>query len=189
MSEHAGRSSIGLPTVEDALALGLTRAEYELVCEHQGGPAESGRAGDVLAAVERALRLQALQEAPAHAADRGPARGHGSGRERRRGGRRRRSRVRVQGRVPQPPLRGRALPGRRHRRRRHPARHLRDRRPPDRGARLAALRRGRAGMRRSSARATCSTGPSPGSPTTATRSACRPSAARSTSRRPTSRTA
>ena len=25
------------PTVEDALALGLTRAEYELVCEHQGG--------------------------------------------------------------------------------------------------------------------------------------------------------
>ncbi|HEY3866212.1 MAG TPA: phosphoribosylformylglycinamidine synthase subunit PurL [Solirubrobacteraceae bacterium] len=27
-----------LPTVEDALALGLTRAEYELVCEKQGGP-------------------------------------------------------------------------------------------------------------------------------------------------------
>jgi phosphoribosylformylglycinamidine synthase subunit PurL len=27
-----------LPTIEDALALGLTRAEYELVCEHQGGP-------------------------------------------------------------------------------------------------------------------------------------------------------
>jgi phosphoribosylformylglycinamidine synthase subunit PurL len=27
-----------LPTVEDALALGLTRAEYELVCELQGGP-------------------------------------------------------------------------------------------------------------------------------------------------------
>jgi phosphoribosylformylglycinamidine synthase len=26
------------PTVEDALALGLTRAEYELVCEHQGRP-------------------------------------------------------------------------------------------------------------------------------------------------------
>src|SRR5579862_2793025 len=25
------------PTVEDALALGLTRAEYELVCEHQAG--------------------------------------------------------------------------------------------------------------------------------------------------------
>ncbi|HEX8714966.1 MAG TPA: phosphoribosylformylglycinamidine synthase subunit PurL, partial [Solirubrobacteraceae bacterium] len=27
-----------LPTVEDALALGLTAAEYELVCEKQGGP-------------------------------------------------------------------------------------------------------------------------------------------------------
>ncbi len=27
-----------LPSVEDALALGLTRAEYALVCEHQGGP-------------------------------------------------------------------------------------------------------------------------------------------------------
>ncbi len=26
-----------LPSVEDALALGLTRGEYELVCEHQGG--------------------------------------------------------------------------------------------------------------------------------------------------------
>ena len=28
--------SAELPTVEDALALGLTRAEYELVCEKQG---------------------------------------------------------------------------------------------------------------------------------------------------------
>jgi phosphoribosylformylglycinamidine synthase II len=27
-----------LPRIEDALALGLTRAEYELVCEHQSGP-------------------------------------------------------------------------------------------------------------------------------------------------------
>ncbi|MFI5037728.1 MAG: phosphoribosylformylglycinamidine synthase subunit PurL, partial [Solirubrobacterales bacterium] len=27
-----------VPTVEDAIALGLTRAEYELVCEKQGGP-------------------------------------------------------------------------------------------------------------------------------------------------------
>ena len=27
-----------LPTVQDALALGLTRAEYELICAHQGGP-------------------------------------------------------------------------------------------------------------------------------------------------------
>src|SRR5437773_7247936 len=27
-----------LPTVEDAIALGLTRGEYELICAHQGGP-------------------------------------------------------------------------------------------------------------------------------------------------------
>ena len=51
--------------------------------------------------------------------------------------------VRVQGRVAQPPERGRAVPGRGHRRRRDPARHLRDRRAADRGARLAALRRAR----------------------------------------------
>ena len=30
--------SATLPSVEDALALGLTRAEYDLVCEKQGGP-------------------------------------------------------------------------------------------------------------------------------------------------------
>jgi phosphoribosylformylglycinamidine synthase subunit PurL len=30
--------NVTLPTVQDALALGLTRAEYELVCEHQAGP-------------------------------------------------------------------------------------------------------------------------------------------------------
>jgi phosphoribosylformylglycinamidine synthase II len=30
--------SATLPTLEDALALGLTRSEYELVCEKQGGP-------------------------------------------------------------------------------------------------------------------------------------------------------
>ena len=28
----------GLPTVDEAVALGLTRAEYDLVCEKQGGP-------------------------------------------------------------------------------------------------------------------------------------------------------
>ena len=51
--------------------------------------------------------------------------------------------VRVQGRVAQPPERGRAVPGRGHGRRRHPARHLRGRRAADRDARLAALRRAR----------------------------------------------
>ena len=122
---------------------GLTAERVRARVREAGRPAEPGRAGDVLAAVERALRLQALQEAAAHAAHRGRARGHGPRRERRRGRRRRRAGVRVQGRVPQPPERRRALPGRGHRRRRHPARHLRDRRAPDRGARLAALRRAR----------------------------------------------
>ena len=51
--------------------------------------------------------------------------------------------VGVQGRVAQPSERGRAVPGRGHRGRRHPARHLRGGRPADRGARLAALRRAR----------------------------------------------
>ena len=118
--------------------------------------------------------------------DRGPARRHGAGRERRRGRRRRRAGVRVQGRVAQPPERGRAVRGRGDRRRRHPARRVRGRRAADRDARLAALRR--AGRSRP-ARATCSSARSPASATTATRSAWRRSGARSTSSPPTSRTA
>ena len=58
---------------------------------------------------------------------------------------RRRLGGRLQGRVAQPPERGRAVPGRRDRRRRHPARRLRARRAADRGPRLAALRRARLG--------------------------------------------
>ena len=77
--------------------------------------------------------------------------------------------------IAQPPVRGRAVPGRRDRRRRHPPRHLHDGRPADRGARRAALRRsGRPAN------------PSPGrrrrraaSAATATASACRRSAASS----------
>ena len=52
--------------------------------------AERRRAGDVLAAVVRALRLQALAQAARPAAHRGRAGGDGPGRERRRGRRRRR---------------------------------------------------------------------------------------------------
>jgi phosphoribosylformylglycinamidine (FGAM) synthase-like enzyme len=36
--ESSGTVSVAYPTVEDALALGLTREEYELVCEKQEGP-------------------------------------------------------------------------------------------------------------------------------------------------------
>ena len=55
----------------------------------------------------------------------------------------RRPGVRLQGRVAQPPQRGRAVPGSGHRGRRHPARHLRGGRAADRHPRLAPLRRAR----------------------------------------------
>ena len=55
----------------------------------------------------------------------------------------RRARGGLQGRVAQPPERGRAVPGRGHRGRGHPARRLRGRGAADRGARLPALRRAR----------------------------------------------
>ena len=50
------------------------RDEYDAGRREARPRAQPGRAGDVLAAVERALRLQALEEAAAHAADRGRAR-------------------------------------------------------------------------------------------------------------------
>ena len=57
-----------------ARALGLTEAELDRICELLGREPERARAGGLLAAVVRALRLQALEEAAAHAADRGRAR-------------------------------------------------------------------------------------------------------------------
>ena len=63
-----------------------------------------------------------------------------AGRERRRDRHRRRAGGRVQGRVAQPSERGRAVPGRGDRRRRHHPRHLHHGRPPDRAAQLPALR-------------------------------------------------
>ena len=76
-------------------------------------------------------------------ADRRPPRGHGSGRERRRRRHRQRLLDRLQGRVPQPPVRGRALPGCGDRGRRDPAGRDRPRRPPDRDPRFTPLRRTR----------------------------------------------
>ena len=124
--------------------LGLTDAEYELIVEKLGPRAERGRAGDVLAACGREhcaykhskKLLRRLPTEGPHVVM-GPGENAGAvdvgGRP---GGR-------LQGRVAQPPERGRALPGRGHRRRRHPARRLRRRRAADRRARLAALRRAR----------------------------------------------
>ena len=128
--------------------------------------AERRRAGDVQPALVRALRLQALAQAAAAAADRGRAGGDGAGRERRRRRRRQRLRGRLQGRVPQPPERGRALPGRGDRGRRHPPRRLRAR---ARGRSRSSTRCASASSTRS-ARASCSTARCAGSATTATRS-------------------
>ena len=148
--------------------LGLTDSEYDLIVEKMGRePNEVELAVFSLmwsehCGYKHSRRL--LKTLPTE----GPRLVHGAGRERGRGVGRRRPGVRVQGRVAQPPERGRAVRGRRDRRRRHPARHLRDRRAADRDPRLAALRRGR---RRPPARATCSSARWPASATTATRSA------------------
>ena len=64
--------------------LGLTDAEYDADLRADGARAERARAGGVLADVVGALRLQALEEAAAQAAHRGPAPADGAGRERRR---------------------------------------------------------------------------------------------------------
>ena len=76
---------------------------------------------------------KSLEEVAAHAADHRPAGDLRPRRERRRGRHRRRPGAGLQDGEPQPPLLHRALPGRRHRRRRHPARRLHHGRAPDRG--------------------------------------------------------
>ena len=165
--------------------LGLTDAEYELICEKLGREPND---------VELAMFSLLWSEHCAYKHSRkllrrlptdGPAGADGAGRERRRGLGRRRLGGRVQGRVAQPPERGRAVPGRGHRGRRDPPRRVRPRRAADRGARLAALRRARLRALALPVRPRSS----PGSAITATRSGSRRSAARSTSSRPTSRTA
>ena len=129
-------------------AVGRARAQGRRVRPDPRDPRPSPdqlRARDVLGDVERALLLQVLQGAP-QAVLRDPAGDAGrqdAGRHRRE---RRRPRHRpglrrhVQGRVAQPPVVRRALPGRRDRRRRHRPRHPRDGRPPGRGDGPAALR-------------------------------------------------
>ena len=77
------------------------------------------------------------------ASEHGPRVPAGAGRERGRARPRRRARRRVQGREPQPPVGGRAVPGRGDRGRRHPARHLGHGRPAGGAARRSALRRAR----------------------------------------------
>jgi hypothetical protein len=82
-----------------------------------------------------------LARPPRRPAHQGPARHPGPRRERGRRRHRRRLRGGLQDGVAQPPLVHRALPGRGHRRGRHPARHLHHGRAAHRQPRLAALRR------------------------------------------------
>ena len=115
---------------------------------HPRPPPHGRRARHVLGHVVGALLVQVEQEPPApvrrqdHRRHEGaPARRH----RRERGRRRHRRRLggHVQGRVAQPPVLRRAVPGRGHGRRRHRARHHLDGRAPGRGHGPAALRRRR----------------------------------------------
>ena len=134
-----------------AATLPGTRPQGRRVPAHprnSGPPAHRRRTRDVLGDVERALQLQVLEGAPAllrRDHHRGDARGDAGGhrRERRRRRHRRRLGGHLQGRIPQPPVLRRALPGRRDRRRRHRPRHHGDGRPPGCGDGPAAVRRRR----------------------------------------------
>ena len=103
--------------------LGLRTTSWRRSGERLGREPERPRARDVQRDVERALLVQELEAAAAHAAHRGRGRDRRAGRERGRDLDRRRPGGRVQDRVAQPPERRRALPGRGDRRGRHPARH------------------------------------------------------------------
>ena len=97
---------------------------------------------------------------------------------------------RGQGRNAQPPVGRRTVRWRQHRRRRRDPRRARHGAPPDRGHRRVVFRSGRPADRRAARRVAAPAAhpgavSSTGSPTTATRSACRPSPARSSTTRPT----
>ncbi len=173
------------PDVEQPWAeLGLKDDEYARIREILGRRPTVVRAGDVLGDVERALLVQEQQGPPAavRREDPGVHRGHAARRHRRERRRRRRRAGlggHLQGRVAQPPVLRRAVPGRGDRRRRHRPRHPVDGRAAGRRDGPAALRPARrprhppGAARRGRA----------ASAATATASACRTSAARSSSTR------
>ena len=121
--------------------LGLTDAEYELICQKMGRDPNGLELAVFSLMWSEHCAYKHSKKLLREPAGRGPAPADGPGRERRRGGRGRRRGHRVQGRVAQPPVRGRAVPGRGHGRRRHPARRVRGGRAAHRHPRLAALRR------------------------------------------------
>ena len=129
--------------VDAAIKLGLTAEEFAHICEIQGGePTYVELAIYSLMWSEHCSYKHSrpvLGRFPTERAARPP----GPRRERRHHRHRRRLGDRDEGREPQPPVGGRALPGRGDRRRRHRARHLHDGGAADRLVRLAALRRAR----------------------------------------------
>ena len=163
------------PTITPELVAehGLKPEEYERILELIGREPTLHRARHLLGDVERALLVQVLQGASAHAADQGAVGDPGAGRERRRDRHRRRARGRVQDGEPQPPELHRALSGRGDRRRRHPARRVHHGRAADRLPQCAVLRRSQPSEDPAPGRPAWS----PASAATAIRSACRRSAA------------
>ena len=141
-AERAGAPSSRCPTVEDALALGLTRAEYELVCEKQGRAPNRVELAMYSLLWSEHCAYKHSQQAAAHAADRGPRTwcmgpGENAGAVDVGGGLVCAFKVESHNHPSAvEPFQGAAtgVGG-------HPARHLRGRRAADRGARLAALRR------------------------------------------------
>ena len=129
-------------TPDLAFAHGLTAEEYDRIIGRAGTRADVHRARPLRRALVRALRVQALARLPPPAA-------HGRLRTSSRGRARTRASstsatglaARVQDREPQPPVVHRAVPGRGHRRRRHPPRHLHHGRAAHRHPGLPALRR------------------------------------------------
>ena len=132
------------PSKETLEALAISEAEYEAIVERLGREPNELELGSLRIAVERALRLQALQAPSSYAPQHQPPdAGRPRTGERGRGRHRQRPRRRHEDRVPQPPLRNRALRGSRDRRRRHRKRHLRHGRSTNRAPELPPVRTAR----------------------------------------------
>ena len=118
----------------------LNELEYGRIVEMLGRTPTLTELGVFSALWSEHCSLQALQAGAQDVSDHRPPGGAGAGRERRRAPAPRGVGGRLQDRIPQPPLGGRALSGRRDRRGRHPARCLHHGRSPGRGAQQPAVR-------------------------------------------------
>ena len=118
---------------------GISPEEYDKILKALGREPTPHRTRHLQRDVERALLLQVVARAPEAPAHAQPPRACRAGRERRHHRHRRRLGVRLQDRVAQSSLVHRAVPGRRHRRRRHSARHLHHGRAAGRHHGFAAL--------------------------------------------------